>query len=89
MRGPRVRLIVVRRNLASGPSGSLSTPFDIALEQRELQEAVDTYASRYGEPGSPAYREAWARFRQQIRTDGDLRQARDARRRPTESAPDS
>jgi hypothetical protein len=67
----------------------LSTPFDEALEQRELREAAQAYASRYGELGTPAYREAWFRFRERIRTSDDLRRARDARRRSVENGPDS
>jgi hypothetical protein len=59
------------------------TPFDDALEQRDLREAADAYASQYGESGSGAYREAWLRFRRRIRTLEDLRQMRAATRRRT------
>jgi hypothetical protein len=60
---------------------SFGTAFDQALEQRALREAAEAYATRHGEPGSPAYRAAWLRFRQRIRTLDDLRAAREARRR--------
>jgi hypothetical protein len=56
--------------------GSLSSAFDHALELQELQEAAEAYASRHGEPGSEAYREAWMRFRRRVRTVEDLRRMR-------------
>jgi anti-anti-sigma factor len=47
----------------AGPG--MSSPFDRALETRVLMAAAREFASRHGEPGSPAYRAAWLRFRQQ------------------------
>jgi anti-anti-sigma factor len=41
-----------------------SSPFDRSLETRSLIAAAREFASRHGEPGSPAYRAAWLRFRQ-------------------------
>jgi hypothetical protein len=56
----------------------LSNPFDDALVRRELLLAADEYASRQGERGSPAYRAAWLRFRQRIKTEEDVRRWRAA-----------
>ena len=49
------------------------SPFDAALASHALNVAARKYARRHGEPGTPEYRDAWARFRQQIRTPGELR----------------
>jgi hypothetical protein len=50
----------------------LSGPFDRALAQQALRVAADTYAVRFGTPRSAAYRAAWLKFRQRIRTLEDL-----------------
>lgn len=52
------------------------TPFDRAIELHELHEAQDTYAWGHGEPGSPAYRAAWFRFQQHVKTIEDLQRLR-------------
>jgi hypothetical protein len=43
-------------------------PFDRALELHELDRAAVEYASMHGELGSAAYRQAWGRFRQRVKT---------------------
>jgi anti-sigma B factor antagonist len=55
------------------------TAFDRSLEMRELRRAGETYASRHGEPGTPTYRAAWLRFRQQIHSIADLQRLRTLR----------
>lgn len=57
----------------------MTTPFDRALETRELTAAADAYALRHGQPGSLAYRAAWMRFRHRINTIDDLRRWRSGR----------
>ena len=54
----------------------MSTPFDRALEQRELQAAAEAYASHHGEPGTADHRAAWLRFRHEIKTGAELRRRR-------------
>jgi len=54
----------------------LSSPFDDALEHRELARAAEVYASTRGGPGSPEYRAAWLQFRRKVKTIEDLRSAR-------------
>ena len=41
----------------------MNGPFDRALKTRDLIAAAQEFALRHGEPGSPAYRDAWLRFR--------------------------
>lgn len=55
------------------------TPFDTALQVRELREAAEEYALSHGAPGTPEYRMARIRFGQRIRTNDDLRHWRAAR----------
>lgn len=50
----------------------MARAFDRALELHELRQARDTYAWRYGEPGSVAHRAAWLRFHQRIKTIEEL-----------------
>jgi hypothetical protein len=54
----------------------LSNPFDRSLEARGLNEAAHAYARRQSEPGTPEYRAAWLRFRERIKTFGDLQRWR-------------
>lgn len=56
--------------------------FDRSLELRELSRAAEDYAARHGEPGSAAYRAAWVKFRQQIRSIQDLQRLRARIQRP-------
>jgi hypothetical protein len=68
-------------------------PFDLAIEMHELDQAAVEYALLHGEPRSPAYRRAWAMFRQQVQTIEDLKEFRAANgrtaARPKPSRPPS
>jgi hypothetical protein len=54
----------------------MRTPFDIALENHELDLAREIYALKHGAPRTSAYLVAWLRFSQRIRTVDDLNAAR-------------
>ena len=56
----------------------MTTPFDAALESRELSAARATYALDHGAPRTDAYLAAWLRFSRHIRTIDDLGAARRA-----------
>jgi hypothetical protein len=52
------------------------TPFDIALENHELNLAREIYALKHGAPRTSAYLVAWLHFSHRIRTVDDLQAAR-------------
>lgn len=56
----------------------MRTPFDVALQNQELDLAREIYALKHGAPGTSAYLVAWLRFSRRIRTVDDLRAARRA-----------
>jgi hypothetical protein len=60
------------------------TPFDRALELRELRRAAEAYASRHGEVGSVEHRAAWLKFRHHIQSIHELRRLR---RKPAPAKP--
>lgn len=57
----------------------MQTPFDTALQFRDLSQAAEEYALSHGDPGTSEFRVAWTGFRRRIRTDDDLRRWRAAR----------
>jgi hypothetical protein len=61
---------------APTPVAGARLAFDRSLELRELRRAAEDFAARHGEPGSAAYRAAWLKFRQQIRSIEDLERLR-------------
>lgn len=69
----------------------VGTPFDRALELRELRRAAEAYASRHGEVGSAGYRAAWLKFRQRIQSIHELQRlrAKAARAKPRRDTPPS
>lgn len=54
----------------------MGTPFDHALESRDLLAAAEAYALGSAAPGTPAYRAAMLQFRQRVRKVEDLRKER-------------
>jgi hypothetical protein len=54
----------------------MRTPFDIALENHELDLAREIYALKHGAPRTSAYLVAWLHFSRRIRTVDDLKAAR-------------
>lgn len=69
----------------------MGTPFDRALELRELRRAAEAYASRHGKVGSAGYRTAWLKFRRRIQSIDELQRwrAKAARAQPRRDTPPS